>query len=89
MADVIDKLRKMVVNAGGQRPVAEELGISVPYLCDILAGKRNISARVAYKLGYEWKLVEVVHMPATVFTGKGNEIDEMYSRKQKVSRKES
>lgn len=36
-----------------QKDVAERLGISPQYLCDVLKGRRDISAHLAERLGYE------------------------------------
>ena len=52
-ANPIKKLQSMVAESGTQKAVAEELGISQVYLSDILAGRREISASVARKLGFE------------------------------------
>jgi plasmid maintenance system antidote protein VapI len=57
--DAIDKLKEMVELSGSQKAVAEELGISPAYLNDILKRGRGISDRIAFKLGYEWKLVPI------------------------------
>ena len=48
---LLNILRKRT-NGKTQREVAEELGISPTYLCDILSGKRNISNNLAKKLGF-------------------------------------
>ena len=44
-------LEDMVEVAGSQKAVARDLEISPQLLCDILDGRRNISDKVARKLG--------------------------------------
>lgn len=53
----VKKLKEMVT-LSNQKTVAEELGISPAYLCDILAGKSGVSDRMAAKLGLRWMLIE-------------------------------
>lgn len=48
-ADLIQKLKLF---SPTQKATAEELGISPQYLGDILAGRREISDRVAKALGF-------------------------------------
>jgi len=57
MNKAITKLREMVA-LSNQKTVAEELGISAAYLCDILAEKSGVSDRMAAKLGLRWILIE-------------------------------
>jgi len=45
-------LQAMVDKSGGIRPGARALGLSAAYLSDILANRRNVSMRVAGRLGY-------------------------------------
>lgn len=47
------KLRAMVEAAGTQKVVAKELHISQQFLCEVLSGKRDVSKRLAAKLGYQ------------------------------------
>lgn len=49
-AEVKTLLRKKVY-AASQKEIAKELGISAAYLCDILQGRRDVSASVAAMLG--------------------------------------
>jgi len=56
MNKAITKLREMVA-LSNQKTVAEELGISAAYLCDILAEKSGVSDRMAAKLGLRWILI--------------------------------
>ena len=51
--NALKHLKALVVKLGSQRKVANHLGITQQYLCDILAGKRHISSAVAHKLGFE------------------------------------
>ena len=50
--DIIDKLFCMS-RRSSQKELADELGISPQYLSDVLKGRREISAQLASKLGYE------------------------------------
>ncbi len=60
--DLRDRLTDMVAEHGSQRAVANILGVSKGYLCDVLLGRRPVSAQMADKMG--WKRV-------VVFVGKG------------------
>ena len=51
--NIADYLRKVVKANGSQKETARVLCISPQYLCDILHGRREISADVAGLLGYE------------------------------------
>lgn len=54
MADaILDELRKVVAANGSQKETARVFCISPQYLCDILHGRREISAEVAEILGFE------------------------------------
>jgi hypothetical protein len=60
---VLETLKEIVHDAGSQKKVAEDLGISAPYLHDILEGKRDVSDNIARKLGFlraptQWVLIE-------------------------------
>jgi len=50
--DIIRKLQAAADRQGTYLAIAAQLGISPQYLCDIMHGRRAISARVAEKLGY-------------------------------------
>ena len=41
-ADLKNALMKLLADAGSQRAAAKQLGISAQYLCDILAGRKDI-----------------------------------------------
>jgi antitoxin component HigA of HigAB toxin-antitoxin module len=57
MNDAVKALRKKVEEAGSQKAVAEEFGISCAYLSDILNERSNVSDNIAQKLGYRWTLI--------------------------------
>lgn len=46
-------LQFMVQEAGSQKVVARRLGVSQSYICDVLSGRREVSASLARKLGYQ------------------------------------
>lgn len=50
-SDVKQRLIKRAQQLGSRKALAAELGISQPYLSDILLGKREISFQLAEKLG--------------------------------------
>lgn len=50
-ADVRKRLVKRAKQLGSQKALAEELGISTAYLCDIFKHRREISHELAQKLG--------------------------------------
>jgi hypothetical protein len=56
--DVRNRLTDMVIESS-QKQVADELGISGPFLNDVLLGRRGISPRLAEKLGFEKVMVFV------------------------------
>ena len=47
----MDVLRAFVAKRESQRQAAQDLGVSAPYLSDILAGKRGFSTRLLAALG--------------------------------------
>jgi DNA-binding transcriptional regulator YdaS (Cro superfamily) len=51
--DLRDLLTQMVETLGSQKNVAQLLGISQPYLGDVLLGRRGIGVKLAKALGYE------------------------------------
>ena len=63
---VLEKIKSMVDKAGSQAKVAEALEVSPSYIHDILAGKREISANVARKLGFERRTDYIPTIPITV-----------------------
>ena len=46
-------VQALIRSAGSQKLAAQALDISPQYLCDILAGRRDISAELAGRLGYQ------------------------------------
>jgi transcriptional regulator with XRE-family HTH domain len=58
--EVRDLLRQEVQKAGSQRALAEQLGVSQPFLNDVLKGNREPSAKLLEPLG----LVRVVEYRA-------------------------
>ena len=60
--DMRDRLTDLVAHHGSQRAVADILGVSKSYLCDVLMGRRPVSAQMAERMG--WTRV-------TVFVGRG------------------
>lgn len=51
--EMLQRLRSYVFECGTQAEAARKLGISAPYLNDILQKKRGISKDVANKFGYD------------------------------------
>jgi hypothetical protein len=60
--DMRDRLTDMVAHHGSQRAVADILGVSKGYLCDVLLGRRPVSSQMSERMG--WTRV-------TVFVGRG------------------
>lgn len=50
IVDALDELRRYVDRFDRQGDAAKALGVSLPYLSDMLHGNRNISERVLSKL---------------------------------------
>jgi plasmid maintenance system antidote protein VapI len=50
--DMVEMLRDYIRERGTQKMAAQSLGISSPFLSDILLGKREVSDNVARKLGF-------------------------------------
>lgn len=50
---VLEELRSRVALAGSQAQLALDLGVSPTYICDILHGRRDISATFADLLGFK------------------------------------
>jgi len=51
-------LREFVARHGSQIAAARALGISQPYMSDIMNGRRNLSERIMKALGLERVIVE-------------------------------
>jgi plasmid maintenance system antidote protein VapI len=49
---ILDELKRRVAGVT-QKEAAESLGISTPYLFDLVRGRRAITDKLAAKLGYE------------------------------------
>lgn len=50
---VLKRLREMAIAEGSQRALAIKLGVSAPYLSDVLAGRRDIGPTILKGLGME------------------------------------
>lgn len=50
--EVIIELHRKVAAVGSQKKAAKELGISTSYLCDLLAGRRELTVGLAKALGF-------------------------------------
>ena len=46
----LDELKRIVQEAGNQRAAADRLGISQPYLCDLLLSRRTFSSNMLAKM---------------------------------------
>lgn len=57
--DVYTDLKGLVLRCGSQQAAAKHLGISPQYLCDVIAGRRAVSKRLAAALGYRLAYVPV------------------------------
>ena len=55
--DPIQRLRIFVAGYKTQRTAAKALGISEPYLCDLLKGRRTFSAPMLKRLGLRKAIV--------------------------------
>ena len=51
------KLEQMASFYGSQDTLARALNISPQYLCDVLKGRRSVSANLAQKLGYRRRVM--------------------------------
>jgi hypothetical protein len=51
-ADVLDAIRNLVAECGSQKVAAQHLGFNPKFLSDVLNGKRPISRRLAYQVGF-------------------------------------
>lgn len=52
-ADVIDHLRTAIATAGSQQAFAQQHGMSVQYVNDVLRGKRDPGPKILEALNYE------------------------------------
>ncbi len=50
-AELIEHLRQLVEEAGSQRNLAKRLGVSAPFIGDVLLGKREPAAKMLKALG--------------------------------------
>ena len=55
--DMRNILRHRCEEAGSQAALARNLGVSIQYIHDVLAGRRQFSANLAARIGYERKIV--------------------------------
>jgi hypothetical protein len=63
--EVMERLREMVREAGGQRAFAAEHGFTVGYVNDVLHGKRALADRILATIGVERRIVyQVVYQEA-------------------------
>lgn len=51
--NVLAALRRVIAEAGSQQAAAKQLGVSGAYVTDLLRGRREFSAAMAARLGYE------------------------------------
>jgi transcriptional regulator with XRE-family HTH domain len=56
-AQVIELIKQRANEAGSQKALAQELGVSEPYLSDVLKGRRSPSENLLNRLGIR-KVVE-------------------------------
>lgn len=49
--ELIEHLRKLVKEEGSQRNLAKRLGVSAPFIGDVLLGKREPAAKMLKALG--------------------------------------
>ncbi len=60
-AEFITLLRGAVAEHGSQKAFAKHIGVSEPYLTDVLLGRRHPSPRILEPLGLR-KVVEIVYV---------------------------
>jgi len=51
--NVLAELKLLITYFGSQSATARQLGYSPQYICDIMKGRRGISAELASRLGYK------------------------------------
>lgn len=56
--DPVEALRQLVAEAGSQQAAGKRLGISGPYVHDLLTGSRGFSARMLEELGLKRVVVK-------------------------------
>jgi hypothetical protein len=88
---VIEDLKKRIDEAGSQKAVAEEMGISPSHLSDVLAGKRNLGEELLEQLGYEKVIVHVkAHAVPDVVRAietAQSEVEHIHGLKKRIFRK--
>jgi len=52
-SEIRDRLRRCVTLAGSQRALADKIGVSAPYLSDVLLGRRPPGPTILAYLGLE------------------------------------
>lgn len=52
-SDIVEILKSAIETAGSQKITAEILKISPSYLNDVIRGRRDVSAELATRLGFE------------------------------------
>ena len=57
MNEAIKKLKSMCAEAGSQKAIAKQFGITPAYLSDILNDRTHMSDRIAHNLGFRWMLI--------------------------------
>ena len=57
MNEAVKRLKSMCAEAGGQKAIAEQFGISPAYLSDVLNERTHVSDRIAACLGLRWMLI--------------------------------
>ena len=60
---VLNVLRNAVARFPTLKAAAAHYGVSLPYLCDVLAGRRALTNRLANQVGFERKVVFVSREP--------------------------
>ena len=58
IVDPVEMLRNRVTTRGDQKTLANEIGISQTYLCDLLAGRRAVAKKVLDYLGLERVVIQ-------------------------------
>jgi hypothetical protein len=59
--ELLEHIKKLIEEKGGQKAFAGFLKMSSAYLCDIFHGNRPISKKLAKKLGWEkvWRQTKI------------------------------
>lgn len=58
--DVMERLRSAITEAGSQRKFAEQHGLTVAYVSDVLRGNRALADRILAALGIERQVTTTV-----------------------------